>query len=305
MNNHYIPQKYLRGFCKDDKLFCYVKHENKCFQTNPRNVGSENKLYSDELEKHLQQRYENPCDNIFDKIANRESLTEEDKIAFANYLVIIKIRIPKQKEEVGKYVDQNLESSIIKIEQILNHHEKNNPALKDNIIRRRHEIAELRKGGIKKEEVWFSMIESAQFPLIFNTMQKMHWYYFYATSDVFVTSDNPYYFTSSIGLGNNQGEILFPINSRVVLWINWYLLKSEYNEASKQFIIEANKRICHQAKRFIYFSTKEIWLEKMTNEKQLNFNKVEMKSLLNKDPFLVRRNEAEMKNYLATAKRFL
>jgi hypothetical protein len=266
VNNHYIPQKYLKGFCTNGKLCVYVKDGTKPFYTNPRNVGSENKLYSDELEKYLQRNIEHPSDLVIQKIQERIPLSSEEKSKFVDYLVTLTIRNPTQKEEVIEFVKEKSDISINKIETNLQSINRSTPEEEYKYQGYLSSIERIKRNGINARDVWSHFIKQSPLLGMKQILVSLNWYFaFHPTKNVFITCDNPLYYNKILGLGNTGAEVFFPINNRIMLWMNWRVLKERYFEANNTFIIEANKRICLNAYKQLYFSHEEAWLNRLAN----------------------------------------
>ena len=119
LNQHYVPQSYLRYFSPDrNKIFVFDKFNQKEFQSNVRNVASERAFYDfpeditqpehiqiieeflsglekeqDKLLKHLQKKIYNIFDlrlnpNHIEKVYSVKVLTEEQRKELAYVIAI-------------------------------------------------------------------------------------------------------------------------------------------------------------------------------------------------------------------------
>jgi len=95
IRNHYIPRKYLKGFCNPDgKIYCFELANKKTICTSLQNVAHEKGLYSDDVERELARKIEEPANYLLDKLRNQQMIDPIDKPVLARYMIILMIRTP-------------------------------------------------------------------------------------------------------------------------------------------------------------------------------------------------------------------
>jgi len=88
-----------------------------------------------------------------------------------------------------------------------------------------------------------------------------------------LTSDNPFFFFESLGVGRPESEVSFPISSDVALWATWRTdLKEGFVPAKDSLIREFNRRTVSIAKRHLFYSRNEKWVVSLANKKAVRLN---------------------------------
>ena len=85
----------------------------------------------------------------------------------------------------------------------------------------------------------------------------MHWRIVHLSYDeMFVTGDNPVFFTEHHGLMHPDGEISFPLSSKVALHASWQGSWEglSFIEGSQHIATEMNRRTVSGAERFVFAS---------------------------------------------------
>jgi hypothetical protein len=78
----------------------------------------------------------------------------------------------------------------------------------------------------------------------------------------FLTCDNPVFYFTSIGIGNPDSEITFPISSTLTLLATWRGdLTQDYLKTTEQVVREVNRRTAHNATKYIFHCREEYWIE--------------------------------------------
>ena len=107
MRNHYVPQYYLREFSNKGVIWVYDKSPGRkkiYFKSHVRNVCSEYRLYSDDIERYLNCKIEMPTNIIIKKIRKHEQISNSEKETLAKYMVVMIKRNPimwKMTQEIN------------------------------------------------------------------------------------------------------------------------------------------------------------------------------------------------------------
>jgi hypothetical protein len=91
----------------------------------------------------------------------------------------------------------------------------------------------------------------------------MRWCFFVTTPEMgFITSDNPMFYSTGVGLLNPLSELCFPISTTVSLVAaraeEW---REGYYEASSQLVKDLNRRVAGRATNEAYFHRPEQWVQ--------------------------------------------
>lgn len=263
MGYHYIPQLYLRGFEADEKIWAHDTTANRSFPTQVKVIANENKIWSQETERYLNENIEVPANSAITKIRDRKALSQEDKVALANYIITMWKRVPEARERVKNWVP---DVATVIHEEITS--ELDAIALEDaNLIQEVQELKERVAGVIARNiekppsELWHSTFESGNSPELVDATLSLNWVFLYCERPVFLTSDNPVFFFASEGIGRPTSELTFPISSTISLWATREKIESgKYLAASKNAIKEINRRTAYNSTRFIYSEKNEPWI---------------------------------------------
>jgi len=114
---HYLPQFYLKGFTKEEKLWVYDREKNEFRIQTPLNTAIEKDYYSfidnkgeknKSIEKMLA-NIEGRVVPVFDKISKQENLSVEDKGIMSLFLSFFIYRVPefqKLSDEIAHKISE-------------------------------------------------------------------------------------------------------------------------------------------------------------------------------------------------------
>jgi hypothetical protein len=134
------------------------------------------------------------------------------------------------------------------------------------------EVFERRKAEIERildkyskelpKKIWLNNIPPESSPRVVSVIASMTWRFLtYDQSPVFLTSDNPVFYFTSIGIGRPDSEVTLPISSNVTLWASWRSDLSEgYFPTTKNAVKEINRRTASNTTRFVFHCKKENWI---------------------------------------------
>lgn len=278
VNNHYIPQYYLRGFCKEfgERLWVYDKKENKSFYPKVKNIANICDYYSEELEKHLNDEIESPANKVLDKIRFRNELTVEERLVFSKYIANMFQRVPSGKRKFKDMAPKVAEDLRSKLNRELEEFSVEEPS-KVKLVQQRKEEANIlfdQFSSNPSDEIWHMTIQQ-DFPSQFvESLAKMTWIFFTTTEKLnFITSDNPVFYFKSIGIGNQSSELSFPITSSISLWATWRTdLREGYVPVKLGTVKEMNRRTASLTDRFAFYQTEEKWILPFLQQGTWNLN---------------------------------
>lgn len=263
MGQHYLPQYYLRGFEEDGRIWAHDRLECRSFPTRVRSVAHENGLYSDELETWLNTKVEQPAQSALQKLRTRQTLTADERLALAKYMVVMWKRVPEGRSLVLRRLPEVINEVHANLSTQLDTFALQEPDAADQVETWRRKIAEViaKQRSDPAPEIWHRTIQSQSGPHVVDAILSMQWNCLYANHAQFLTSDNPVFFFASEGVGRSTSELSFPLSSSVVLWASRATsLSGECLRASPTAIREINRRTAYNSARFVYSQRNEPWI---------------------------------------------
>ncbi|GAB1422139.1 hypothetical protein MASR2M15_23520 [Anaerolineales bacterium] len=239
INSHIIPRHYLKHFANDRGcIFTYPdpeKHTDcQCMSKGGgkvvKNTATETGYYSPKTEQTLDQKYENQGSHILRKILNKHLITSNEKELFAKYITSFIFRVPATKQMIEKVLpkiveDMNSPDSFLEQNEIKDHtlyyEFLNDPTQEPERVR----------------QIFETLIEN-EHKSIYDTLLSREWWVAETiSSEYFITSNNPLFYTSIGGMRDRDIQITFPISKRMALIFEGYKgtskkLNIEYYPAS-------------------------------------------------------------------------
>jgi len=277
-NHHILPRLYLEGFIEDSgEPFVWKFRKGERFNPgshrndNPQRISigkpSATRDYyaypnaTDDAEferiENLLMSFEQKSDRILLKIRNRENIAAEEKREFAFYINQMNRRVPHYRDAQGKRLPNawaQLKEEVI---------EKFN--LTDS-EKRRMLLAVIESKIMSPDyiaKVHLDTIANTKESQVTDAIASMRWCFFVTTPEMgFITSDNPMFYSTDVGLLNPLSELCFPISTTISLvgaraeeWLQGYY------EASSQLVKDLNRRVAGRAMREVYFHRPEPWVQ--------------------------------------------
>lgn len=266
MGDHYVPRYYLKGFSNREgkQIWVYDKQERRRFLTQVKSIANVTGFYSPEVEQYLANTIEVPANRVIRKIRDRGQITEYDKGILAEYMAVMMKRVPRGKERlrerapsVAKKLSQEIHERLAIVASI-------QPEKATLIQKRKSEIQEILDEYSKDppKEIWLDNIPPERSPRIVAALTGMTWRFLtFDDKPVFLTSDNPVFYFTSIGIGKPESEVTFPISSYIILWATWRTdLPEGYITANNQAVKEMNRRTVNNALRYVFHRKDERWI---------------------------------------------
>lgn len=281
MGHHYIPRYYLGGFCAPSSsrsiIYVYEKGSQNVFSTSIKNVAQITQYYSEDTEEYLANQVEGPANSVIKKIRDRQVITTEDKIILSRYMITMFKRVPTGKERLEQKSPEIYSSVLDRVEDALddllirfpNNDSLQRKAEELSIIRQKLEIdKEYRARFI--EDAWLKIMDPEMTPKSLGALSHMTWQFLtYDKEWVFLTSDNPLFFFSKIGIGNERSEVTFPLSSNIVLWATWRRDIGEgYFPAKQRSVHQINRRTVSIANRYVFHASEADWIISLVNKKR-------------------------------------
>lgn len=266
MGHHYIPKKYLLGFCKpvvDKHLWVYDRKYKLFKRKHINNVGTETDFYSSNDERTLNEEVEQPANPLLDQLRAGRSLTDAERPIFAKYISTLMTRVPYIRALIPAIpgsLDEDFDN--MKNDLIYNMQRSN---CTPEVIKQRIEILESNRLNII-DLMSPSVEEINRSPCITtrhnDVVLEMKWRFLTTKGpSFFLTSDNPVVIFGSMGLGRNGSEFSFPISSQLLLHGTWVDIRHGENHAIPQkWVKEFNRRTASKSSRYLYYHIREVWV---------------------------------------------
>jgi hypothetical protein len=281
MGDHYIPRFYLKGFVTSedsDFLIAFKKDEKRSITVSTANIALENGLYSKEMEQYLANEIEEPANKVIRKIIESQVIGSEDKLTLSKYLMVTWKRVPQHKNWVSERYPELSETIFRSIDEQLQTHGKNHPEKNNLVEKRRKEFREIRetKKGELIQDVWHDNIPPNRTPRSVDALSHMTWKFYIAQYDkYFITSDNPLFFFQSIGIGNQESELSFPITKKIALWASWRTdIREGYYPARSIIVDEINHRTISISANFIFSPRFDNWIRRLCSLSTIELRKI-------------------------------
>lgn len=297
---HYLPQFYLKNFCRDGLLWVYDRETNEYKQQTPLNTALQNQYYTaltpdskktTEIEKFLSV-IENLAKPVITKIDSKKPISPQEKEALATFISFLKTRVP----DYGKSVNEMFEKTMKKINLLMFSSEKQTA----EVIKKYEEDTGQKIGlspkslmdfvqgdryklGISKE--WrLEMMMSLGAELI-RYFLNMDWLFLEApTKSSFITSDNPFVLVPpkdydpkgfyGVGIITKGAKKVIPLSSKTCLIMGDYGQKMIGGSISSENARHINLNIASHCDRFIIGKDRAL-LERLVKITKIDKWKVE------------------------------
>lgn len=284
MGQHYIPQKYLRGF-EDQKnpgiIWMYDKKLHKFSHAPIKVVAQQKSFYDDEVEQQLNELVEKPANRVLVKLrelslSNKIEGATLDKIeraTLALYIGTMLKRIPKYRQKAcGQIYHTALDDTINEVSSQILRMSQEKAVDAEMVALRLSELELLKREFTRKPPVVVSRQIRDPWPSnqILSCISSMTWRIAVSPDTQFyITSDNPAYFFESYGIGNPESEMTLPLASDIVLLTSWQGQRGAtlLMKAKPQLVKEVNRRIASGAERFLFSCMKEDWISLIAEKK--------------------------------------
>lgn len=270
MGNHYIPKKYLRHFSDNEgKIWVYDKQEGKIFRPGVRVIANEIGMYSEKVEKDLNNLVEIPTHRVFEKIHSRRPLSTEDRHSLAKYMVVLWKRVPAARERFLKSFSVVADNYKQQITADIAAYIKVDPSSQydlESFLVKAKAYVEILKAD-PPPDFWYKGFNLSEFAVSEEATLSMHWVFLCSEKHQFLTSDNPIFFFANEGLGRPQSELTFPISSSVALWVTRQPgRKVGYVMSTPKEVREINRRTAFNSTRFVFSKKNEDWIGPFTRK---------------------------------------
>lgn len=263
MGHHFVPQFYLRGFTEGNTIWVYDRQASCSFNSQPKTVANENKMYTEEIEGWLANEIEGPAQPAIQKVRERRALSDEDRLALARYIFVLWKRVPEGRARFAAHLPEVAESVKNELHESLSAAAATNPDLAHLAETRKEEVSSIieRYQREKPAAIWQSSLMKESSAKVVDSTLSMNWCFLCSDRLQFLTCDNPVFFFSHEGINQPTSELTVPLSSSVALWATRRPIHgSTYVSALPVAVREINRRTATNATRFVYSMRTEPWI---------------------------------------------
>ena len=271
MGDHYTPRKYLLGFCDpaaSGHLWAYDKLTKRHFRTTVGNVAHENGFYSPEDEAELNRCVEMPANPVLDNLRSGKPITAEDRIKLALYIATFIYRVPHKRELFARGAPEVFEESLEKFRGFLEQASAAGAIKLEVLQYRMGELDAVRKKYAGDPALLIQEQLRSPWPCeeVCELIFRMNWRLLRSSGpSYFMTSDNPAFFFSSMGLGKPESELSFPLSTELLLHGCWHhgSVQCQHFDAKQKCVKEINRRTASSSTRFLFYHKQESWVAQL------------------------------------------
>jgi len=284
MGNHYVPQKYLRGFTDpscpealwqfDKKTLLYSEHPASIAR-----IAQQRSFYDSETEQSLHELVERPGNGVLDKLRSGDlSLKDEERRHLSVYIATMLKRVPHHRAKAEVTASDVLRKVTSEFREQIRAYEHAGRLSAETAGKRLAETDAVEaKYALEmpdnvREQIRSPWPTQAMIDLVYG----MSWRFVFADGDqYFLVTDNPAFFFECYGLGGENSELTFPVSCILAIFGSWTpVVNGNRIGRGTQFVKEANRRLISAAFRFIYPRGKVDWIRKVAMKDQPHLSRI-------------------------------
>jgi hypothetical protein len=275
MGDHYVPRKYLRGFCEpgsEDMLWQYDKQRGQFNRVSVATIANERRFYSPDVEAKLASLVENPANAAIDKLRHGTTIDAADREHLALYIATMIKRVPRSRQLATDLMPQALADTVNALKELISRATSENRLDAGVAARRLAETDAAAERFMQSPPP--EVIEQIRIPwptpemvaLVFG----MTWRFVTTVGpSYFLTSDNPAFIFEGLGLAGPGAELTFPISTKLALHGSWQPGPSDTLITTDQKTVkELNRRIARTATRFLYYHERQDWIASVCQQNE-------------------------------------
>lgn len=289
--HHYLPEFYLKRFCRDKSLWVYDAEREEIALRFPETIAIKKRFYSTQGEKGVKEHdpeiflseIESKAAPIIDRVDMGGSLSATDKYFVSLFAALLKCRVPNFERWISDFNDavgkQFLKTRYSSEQELREHlQELGSDSIDDpNLPTRLFEDLQEEKYAVHTPKNWRigMMFRIAQ--MVCEEIIQMDWTVLRAPeSTSFVTSDNPFVVIPPDGMAPNWpytigvavagSKKIIPLTQRVCLLIGDYGDAMHYIECDRKAVRTINRTVADNYERFL-MARDEALLKRLANYK--------------------------------------
>jgi hypothetical protein len=215
MGHHYVPQRYLRNFEVKERpgfVWQYPKRGGEPRCVSIKKAAQSPGFYEPEMESFLDWGVERKGGDAIDKLLVGKPLDEQARQELAFHLAVMMKRTPAYRRWAREQFAELLPARMAEYRELL---KAGHLAFSGDVEKDLAEFDRLER--LYELEPPSTVMDQVKDPTptatIFGAILSMHWRLFVTSGpQLFITSDNPFFFTKSCGLGNPDSEMFLPLS---------------------------------------------------------------------------------------------
>lgn len=281
MGSHYVSQEHLRGFQIPDRpgfIWMYDRQADAWSEAAIAKVAQRPGYYAPKVEKALADYVERPGHRALNLLREGHAVEGDDRAALAVYMAVAYSRVPKQARKKIEMAPEYLPGTLHRLRSEI---EALGPQIGatrlSELLAQIDRVGANYEGGLPPQ-----LVQELQHPHISEkaarSILEMTWRLVPAVrSHSFVTTDNPLFFFPSLGVGNADSEITFPLSRDLVLvgcrrGPPGGLLAVP--KPTPFLLREVNRRMVSEADRFIFSPHPHTWVRILARKRSLRLTRI-------------------------------
>lgn len=268
MGQHYIPQRYLRGFQCPERtgmVWAFDKQLQTAKQLPIKNVAQERGFYDQDVEDSLNRDVELPGYAVIEKVCRGETINEAERKYLTYYIGTMLRRVPHARARAESFVPQIIEQSTENAKALFIAAAAAGELDPETLAARLAEVEEAREKFLMEppDEARKSCKTAWPFLSWLHAIHGMYWRVLRVSAgrSRFLTSDNPAHFFEAYGLGHDECEVIFPLRSDVLLHCSRQRCQQlSQVDCAEALVKEVNRRVAGGATRFVFYHAEASWV---------------------------------------------
>lgn len=282
MGHHYVPKRYLKAFESADEpglIWMYDKVDREFRKVPVVAAAQAPAFYDAETERKLNQLVEGPAQVALSRLQQKEQLRENERRAASLYMAVMLMRVPARRRRATELIPSTVEEVIGQVSAMVDEWASKPETNQQLVVRRRMEIENARAKLLADpgEEVIAEVRSPWPSQRVVDAVYGMTWRVVACPKgNPFLTSDNPAFFFTSLGLGRPESELTFPLTPDLALLANRQGPREATLtvQATLPLAREINRRLAVGAERFVFSDEPRQWIAAIARKKPASLRRV-------------------------------
>ncbi len=271
MGRHYVPKRYLQNFqipTEPGMIWMYDKRKGGRVRAAIDKVAQIADFYTDEDEDRLAREVESPTYPVIEKLQASQAIDAEERAQLAWFIGTMRMRVPAGRLWKASFAPGVPKEVLAKVradfEEIASE-----GSIDPEIMAKR--FAELDAVELKySSELASTVIDHINSPwvgpMFFTAIASMVWRIVAApVGQQFITTDNPTFYFTGLGMGNPSSELTFPLGTGHCLHGSWVGHQGNlyFVQGNERLVRELNRRLVSEVDRWAFYHEPAEWLSRL------------------------------------------